>query len=149
MLGNSEDNPRNQEMRRRAGDLHSAFFAGKEVAGAHTQRRDPELKSRLEATRPYVVGRMNAAISARVAGKCDSVLGQELMEDGETLRADLAREAKRRELNAWKRAPPERLRLHSCGTQQVGAHLGYGEWEEKREGSPGRQGFPGPGLKGR
>ena len=44
------------------------------------------------------------AISLRIAGTCNRDLGQELWEDEEKLREDLARDAKVSESDAWKRS---------------------------------------------
>ena len=64
---NVEGPPRNQEKRCRADDRHFAFDTDKEVVKEHAQWRNPELKSRLDATQSSVIGAMNAAISAWVA----------------------------------------------------------------------------------
>ena len=44
---------------------------------------------------------MKAAISAWVADECNRVLGRKLSEGGEVLHADLVRDARVKELDAW------------------------------------------------
>ena len=89
VMGNPADSIRSQGRRFRAGDLHLAFVADEEVAKKHAQRRNPDLKARLDATRSSVVEGVGAATSAWDAGECNRVLGQESTEEEKKLLRDL------------------------------------------------------------
>ena len=69
VAGNSGETLGNQAKRRRVGDPLSAFVAEQEVAKEHAQWRNRDLKSRLNASAASVVGGVDAAISAWVAGE--------------------------------------------------------------------------------
>ena len=62
--------------------------------------RNPELKSRVDATQPSVVGGAGPTISARVVEEYNRVSGQELSKAEKQLHADMARAAKVKELDA-------------------------------------------------
>ena len=57
------------------GDLHVAFAADTGVAREISQRQNPELNSRLGATRPSEEEGVDAAISARFSEDCNRVSG--------------------------------------------------------------------------
>ena len=71
------------------------------VVQAHAQWWPPDLKPKMEASPSEAVEGVDGAISAWVADECNRVLGQELSQEEDEMRADLAREGKRRELEAW------------------------------------------------
>ena len=85
------------------GDLHSAFFADKEVVRGPAQWRHPDLKVRRDATRPSAVERVDDAISAWTTEECICALGQEVTEDEGKFHGGPASAAKERELNDWKK----------------------------------------------
>ena len=60
------------------------------------------MKSRLNAKEAAVVDTEDGATSARVAGGCDRVLGQELTEEGEKLRWYVVSVTAEKELNECK-----------------------------------------------
>ena len=68
----------------RAGDLHLAFAADKEVAGAHAQwwhsetGGEVDTQARKDPGAPFVMDAGWSALSARVAEEPNRVLGQEL-----------------------------------------------------------------------
>ena len=80
-----------------------AFVADKEVVKERAQWRNPELRPRVEAPRwaESAAGRVEAAISAWVADKCNRVPGQVSSNEEEAAHADLLREAGRRGPDAW------------------------------------------------
>ena len=93
----------NRGRRCRVGDLHSAFFADKEVVRGPAQWRHPDLKVRRDATRPSAVERVDDAISAWTTEECICALGQEVTEDEGKFHGGPASAAKERELNDWKK----------------------------------------------
>ena len=70
------------------------------AAQVHAQWWSPDLKSKLEASPSDAVEGVDGAISAWVADECNRAPGQELPQEAEVMHADLAREGKRRELEA-------------------------------------------------
>ena len=105
--GNSEELLGCLEKRCRAGYLHSAFVAEKEVAEEHAQWRNPALEARWGATHSSAAGGEDAAISAWAAEECRRVLGQKCMKE------ELARAAQEQELAAWRKfkvSPPAKGR---------------------------------------
>ena len=101
---NLEGPSRNQKKRRRFDGLCLALLADKEVAREHPNRRNPELRSRADATRTFVVEGVGGAKSAWVAEECNRILGKELEGEEVKLYADLARGAKERELSDWQQS---------------------------------------------
>ena len=91
---------RNREKRCRVDAHQLACVAGKEVVKEHTQQRNPEQKSRFDATRPSMKEELDAAISAWVAEERNRALGREFTEEEGKSHADLAREARERGLSA-------------------------------------------------
>ena len=102
VAGNSDEGLSSQEKRRRVGDFHLAFVAEEEVVKEHAQWRNPDWKSRLDATQSSVVEGVDAAISAGVGEVCNRVLAQDLTEDGEKSHGDLVSVVKEGGLNASK-----------------------------------------------
>ena len=87
----------------RAGDLHLAFVADKEVVQRHVQWRHFERKVEIDAQSgrgPVAspgVDSGGAMLAARVAGERNRVLAQELTEEGERAHADPVLKARKRE----------------------------------------------------
>ena len=86
------------------GDLHSASVAQKVVVEEHAQWRNPDLKSRLDASQAPAVGGVDAATSAWVAEVCNRALGQKCTEEEEEMHGGLANAAEERKLNARKQS---------------------------------------------
>ena len=108
----------------------------------------------MDATQSSVVEGVGAVISSWVAGECNRVLGQELRDDDGKLRTDPARDAKVKELDAWKRfkvSQPLGEKGPNGGSwqYQMGAYVGNDGWQEARQGAPGGRGLPGPCFKRR
>ena len=104
------------------GDRHLAFVSDKDVAKGHSQwwrsditekigtqtREDPGASSVMDGAGPV--------LSARVAGECNRVLGQEFAEVEERVRAGLARRTRVSELGTWgqfKVPPPAKMGTQS------------------------------------
>ena len=85
--------------KRREGDLHSAFVAGKEVVQQHAQWRHCAMKARIDTQSredpsvPSVIDGGGSVLTARVATKRNRVLRQELTEAEGRVHADLVRKA--------------------------------------------------------
>ena len=71
------------------------------AAQAHAQWWSPDLKPKLEVIPSDVAEGVDGATSAWVADECNRALGQKLPKEGKEMRAELAQEGKRRELEAW------------------------------------------------
>ena len=71
--------------------------------GEHAQWRNPESKSKLDATQSSVAEGVDTAISDWVTVERNRVLVQELSGEEEKLRGDLARGAEVKEVHTWKR----------------------------------------------
>ena len=82
--------------------LRAALVADMEVAEEHTRWRNPELKSRVDATQSSLVEREGAAISAWHAGERNRVLGRKLSAELPDAFEEPARDAKVMELDALK-----------------------------------------------
>ena len=91
------------DMRRTRDALRAAFVAGTDMAKKDARWWNRELKPQEEAPRSSALEGVDAAISARVAGKCHRVLGHELSEEEVRARADLSWAATEKERAAWKR----------------------------------------------
>ena len=106
----------------RSGDLRLAIVTGKEVAKGHAQCRRTEMKdkidtqTRMDPGASFFLDGGGPALSTWVAEERDRILGQELTEAEERVRADLAQKAKVRELEAWgqyKVSPPGEMGAQS------------------------------------
>ena len=86
--------------------LRLARAVGNGVAKAYSQRRNPETKSRADATRSSVADGVDAAISRWAAGDYNCVLGQESQWEEERLRAHLARGGEKEGYRAWAQFRP-------------------------------------------
>ena len=97
-----EQNQQKVEGKRSRGDVPAtAMEVDLAVAQAHAQWWPWEHQPKLEVNPSAAAEGVDGAISARVADKCNRVLGQELSREEEEMHADLANEGKRRELAAW------------------------------------------------
>ena len=91
----------------RLGDLHLASVMDKAVAGEHVQRWPSDMKDKIvrrtrkDSWASFVTNGGGPVLSARVAGEYGRILGQELTEAGERVHADLVKEAKSGEVEAW------------------------------------------------
>ena len=83
------------DKQRKRDALRAAFVADKELAREQAPWRNSDFKSRVEASRSSAAVGAEAAISARVPG-------QELSGEDGVAHADLVRDAKVEELDAWK-----------------------------------------------
>ena len=81
----------NQGNRYRAGDLHLASAAGKEVAKEHAQLRNRDREVRWNALHGPTVEGVGAAISPSNADECNRVSGQKLTEEEEKMDAEVCR----------------------------------------------------------
>ena len=83
------------------GELHL------DVAKEHAQWWHPDMTEKIDTqTRKnpgasFIMNGAGPALSAKAAEECNRVVGRELTEGGERLHADLARQAKEQELDAW------------------------------------------------
>ena len=71
------------------------------VVQARAQWWSPDLKPEMEASPSDAVGGFDGATSAWAVTECNRVLGQELPQEEEGMRAELVQDGKRRELEAW------------------------------------------------
>lgn len=82
--------------------LRAARVADKEVVKERAQWRNSELRPHVEASRSSAAEGVVATFPARAADECNRVSGKKLSEEGEAAHGDLVREAKGKELVAWK-----------------------------------------------
>ena len=75
--------PLRRDKRSRADARRTALVADMAKVKEHARWRNPELKSRVDATQSSVAKRVDAAISLWVAEACNRVSGQELPDEGE------------------------------------------------------------------
>ena len=92
----------------RAGDLHFASVADKEMVKKHAQWRHADMMGNIDAQThkhpgaPFNKGGGGPVLFAWAAEECNRISGQELAEGQEPMHADLARKAKERKLDAWR-----------------------------------------------
>ena len=90
-----EDGAKGASERTRVKELHAAFATGKEVLIEHAQRRGSSLRDVWAASSLPPLAGLDTASSARTADRCDK---SGVKED-----SGLVKEAKERELAAWRK----------------------------------------------
>ena len=125
----------------RAGVLHLAFVADKEVVTGRAQKRHSEMGGEIDAQSrkgrgaSFVLDVGGPALSARVAS-----FGQDLTKEKDRAHADHVMKAQERKLDARKQ-----FRAQGRGRHSPGANPGRGARREHRKGALGGEGVPGPG----